>query len=349
MSLTPDSPALSVCMGPHPHSWAQHPSLPGLAPASHSAVAPRRAPRLCSCSPAPRPCWKPLLLVGSRLLFLQVSDPWSLPCAISPPLSSTRPAAWTWSSFPAGVGFRCAIQSALIEKTPDSLLTPADLPAFPPIPLTVSADSVACIPSFCPASWPSVLLNPSFSDRTPDVPEADAPAQRRMETEEPCRGLMLLHPGSQGRTPSVRLILQPYPLSPSLSLNHTLAYRTVWPLGVPCASASQPGGQTRAPLRGSSFTGTSTGTGLRMSVMSNTGEFSWALRLIGGCGLQEAIKRCNKKVKCSYCNSPDSHAAGKSCAIPVPPKLRLRARTFPRKDLLPWQKYQSQLEQSHRC
>ena len=70
-----------------------------------------------------------------------------------------------------------------------------------------------------------------------------------------------------------------------------------------------------------------------MHIMNNNGEFSGALGLYWWLlAFRRQLKRHNKKVKCSYFYSPYSHAAGKSCVIPEPPKIRLRARTFPRRD-----------------
>ena len=95
-----------------------------------------------------------------------------------------------------------------LQKKQDLLfLTPADLPApyhseaFLLITLTSEFRPSHLHFFICPVTAPSVLLNPSFSDGTTEVPKADAPCPAaHVNRTVRARGLTLRCPGSQEQT-----------------------------------------------------------------------------------------------------------------------------------------------------
>lgn len=189
----------------------------------------------CLCS------WKPLLPVCSQLFFLQVSDSLSLPRApqtppTSPPLNSTLPAAqiqkvdspgqyWDFPEIPPWFLLYYSTSSYRKGKTCYfSHLLPIYLPhtVVPPVSSSlspVSSDSITRTPSFCPVKPLSVLLNPSRSDGTAEVPKADACCPAALETEESGQGVSHSSvPAHGGRILSVEVSPQPLPLSSESAL-----------------------------------------------------------------------------------------------------------------------------------
>lgn len=202
----PDPPALSVCAGPCLHSQAQRPSLLGLAPASCCGVTSSDVKDRDCCSPVPLACACAHRHRGHPGSASFLFAPSALPPGLRSPKPSPSPPDPSKIAFPE---FHAACSTYLelrvscpvlgfsrnpapvlvvilfnwfLQKKQGLLsLTPADRPApyhsnaFLLVTLTCELRQIRLHFFICPVTAPSVvLLNPSFSDGTTEVPRADA-------------------------------------------------------------------------------------------------------------------------------------------------------------------------------
>lgn len=184
-----------------------------------------------------------------------------------------------------------------LQKRQDLLfLPPLYLPHIVVTPvssslLPVSSDSIARTPSFCSVKPPSVLLNPSRSDGTAEVPKADACCPAALKTEESGQVASRFSVPAHGdRIFSVEVSPQPLPLSSESALQLYPGTQNIWPLGAPRSLTLAQYRQKQASQEAAHSPGPPEAKALNQEthITNNNGEFSGALLVSG---LWMAIKK----------------------------------------------------------